>query len=468
MRRALPAAVVLSLLAAAASAQDTKPCTGRNGGKYYDLNGLASGDYSVTTPGGHELTLSACKAVTKETWGLDDPKTVGGFVRKEHGDFSLGTLNTTLSFSSRAGYPHLTYAGGSKCVDSNGNKLDYLRGATEIEFVCDPAAGRGTPRLIAQLPPGGDTVACAYVFEWRSVSACATSEGVTFGSFIWFLFSTSLILLFAYLVIGFLYNTFALNQRGMAAVPRFSFASMVYHMREAADLAREWWATQGPGRGAFGLREGGRGVGVGVGGGFGASRDAGRAEEGENTFGKANAFIRTRKDQPGALNPASHQNQSSAAPPVLNTHSASASASASPRHSPMPIPVPMPAPTLSSVVSPSASGLNPASHQAQMMQGQGQAREDMPLPALPTELAPTSANAAVGLNPASHQAQVMSGMPVSHLSRTPAQQQQQQQGGMPPLTPGRERFSLGEGEEEEEDGEEEGEEEEEGEGAVRL
>ncbi|KAF7354078.1 PLCXc domain-containing protein [Mycena venus] len=194
---------------------DEKPCTGRNAGKYYDLNGLqTANDYKFKTPEGHDMVLSACKSVSQETWHLEveDPGQVGGFVRRDHGDFSLGQKNTTLSFSSRAPFhPHLTFTSGSKCVDANGNTLDHLRGSTEIEFVCDPAAGNGVPRLIAQLPPGGDAAACAWVFEWRTKAACPTSEGLTFGGVVWFLFISSLILLGLYLLVGTLYNYFMLG-----------------------------------------------------------------------------------------------------------------------------------------------------------------------------------------------------------------------------------------------------------------
>jgi cation-dependent mannose-6-phosphate receptor len=137
--------------------------------------------------------------------------------------------NTTLSFPAslspgRAVHPHLTLASGSKCRDSDGHEIDNLRGSTEIEFICDPsvavgaasAVGAGSdlgvnvraggPRLVAQLPPGDDEAGCAWVFEWRTAvcaylffaimiliysrgkAACPTSEGVTFGGVIWFLF----------------------------------------------------------------------------------------------------------------------------------------------------------------------------------------------------------------------------------------------------------------------------------------
>lgn len=38
-----------------------------------------------------------------------------------------------------------------------------------VEFVCDASVyGIGSPRLLAQLPPGEDEIGCAYVIEWRT------------------------------------------------------------------------------------------------------------------------------------------------------------------------------------------------------------------------------------------------------------------------------------------------------------
>ncbi|KAF7290225.1 PLCXc domain-containing protein [Mycena indigotica] len=417
-------AIVLLGLGVGVLGDEAKACTGRNAGKYYDLSGLRNAkDYSLKTPGGQELVINACGAVAHETWGLkkddvDDPAKVAGFTRREHGDFSLGQVNTTLTFGARSGYPHLVFTDGSRCLDSDGKKVDNLRGSAEIEFVCDPAAGKGSPRLVAALPPGNR--ACAFVFEWRSANACATSEGWTFGSFLWFLLSTCFSLLLAYLIVGFIYNTLALGLRGMEAVPRFSLAGAVHHAREAGEMAVDWWATSGPGRGRFGLRGDGMRAG-GAGRRFGRDAEVGGdVEEEEGLLGGK---------------PRAERAQSMAAPPVVSA------ATANGAHGPIPMPVPVPLPM------PTPAGLNPASHQAQVMagQGQGQAMEDMPAP---TPLQ----NAAIGLNPASHQAQVLASMPVAHLSRSPAPGV----GPMAPLTPGRERFALGDGEEEDDEEDEVG------------
>ncbi|KAJ7611853.1 hypothetical protein FB45DRAFT_744600, partial [Roridomyces roridus] len=234
-RRPLAAFVWLLCLALLCStrADDDKACTGHNAGKYYDLNRLQAGkDYTWKTPGGSEMVLSACRGVSRETWRLDG-EPPGGFVRRGHGDFSMGQTSTKLSFSGRAGHPHLTLSGGSQCLDSDGKTVEHMRGSTEIEFICDPSAGAGSPRLVAQLPPGGEDEACAWFIEWRTAAACATSEGVTFWGFIWFIFVTIFLLLVMYLVLGTVYNYFVLHLTGFDAIPRFTITSMVYHVREA-------------------------------------------------------------------------------------------------------------------------------------------------------------------------------------------------------------------------------------------
>ncbi|KAJ6467562.1 hypothetical protein C8R47DRAFT_1024947, partial [Mycena vitilis] len=405
---------------------EEKGCTGHNAGKYYDLNGLQVGkDYTLKTAGGHELVLSACKSVSHETWGLkvQDPALVGGFVRRDHGDFSIGQVNTTLSFSGRAGHPHLTLASGSKCLDSNGKTIEALHGSTEIEFICDPSAGAGTPRLVAQLPPGSDDDACAFFFEWRTAAACATSEGVTFGGMIWFLFMSALILVGIYLVVGTLYNYFMLGLAGTDALPRFTLAGMLHHGSEAWGMAGEWWAS---GRGGgFNLSSSARGpVGLGGPGGFPASHGGrvpaergaprsfggGVSEDSSSNGSTGNPFVRTgtsvRKEQMRPeTNPASHQTQ------VMNPSAPQQNIPAN-----MGAPMTMPTP-------PAPGGLNPASHQAQLMAG-------MPVPHLSSPAVPqTSSENATAYRDAP--------APAPSFSSSPAPA---------PPTPGRGTFAVGDDE----------------------
>ncbi|KAJ7280992.1 mannose-6-phosphate receptor binding domain-containing protein, partial [Mycena rebaudengoi] len=199
---------------------EDKECTGRHGGKYYDFSPLKGKDHKLTTPGGHDVVLNACQSFKQETWGhkLEDPAKVGGLMHGDHGDISKRTqIGRSRTQIKQRG--ELTLSSGSRCK----NEGD-LRASTAIEFVCDPSAAQSSPRLVAILPPGDEADACAFFFEWRTTYACPTSEGSTFGGFMWFLFISTLTLLGAYLVIGTLYNFFALGRGGTDALPRFSLA----------------------------------------------------------------------------------------------------------------------------------------------------------------------------------------------------------------------------------------------------
>lgn len=58
---------------------------------------ISSKDYEFTTSGGHNFVLNVCKGVNQEVWNIENPDTVGAFVRRDHGDFSIGcvSLNAT-------------------------------------------------------------------------------------------------------------------------------------------------------------------------------------------------------------------------------------------------------------------------------------------------------------------------------------------------------------------------------------
>ncbi|KAJ6549074.1 hypothetical protein DFH09DRAFT_1169662 [Mycena vulgaris] len=384
---------LLSLALIPSTRAEEKPCTGHNAGKYYDLNRLQAGkDYELKTPAGNELILSACKSVSHDTWALkvQDPGLVGGFVRRGHGDFSIGRTNTTLSFSGRAGHPHITLTSGSNCLDADSKPIDKMHGSTEIEFICDTSAGAGSPRLVAQLPPGADDAACAWFFEWRTAAACPTSEGTTFGGIVYFLFMSVLIFLILYLALGTAYNYFVLHLTGTDALPRFTLAGMLYHAREAWEMAIDWWASRSAG--SRSTSAGARGP-VGLGGPGGFSSSARDPERGERAFGgsgngSANPFVRTgtsvRKEQlQPQTNPASHQTRVMNAPAQADA----ISHSMAPPSQLMPAPMQMPGVGGGAGAGAGAGGgMNPASHQAQLMAG-------MPVPHLPSSQ-PQEQNAA--------------------------------------------------------------------------
>ena len=76
-------------------------------------------------------------------------------------------VNTTLGV--RDSRPRLTLSGGSYCKANADNTPRDTRASALVEFTCDRSLfGPGQPRLVAQLPPGDDETACAWVIEWRT------------------------------------------------------------------------------------------------------------------------------------------------------------------------------------------------------------------------------------------------------------------------------------------------------------
>jgi len=114
---------------------------------------------------------------------------------------------------------------------------------TRIEFVCDTSIfGSGKPRLVAQFPEEDDD-ACGFFLEWRSHFACPTSDRTGPFGLIILLLVIILIFLMLYLVCGTLYNRFVLNLSGFDQIPQFSWASLTYHVSEAAGNIREYMGT---------------------------------------------------------------------------------------------------------------------------------------------------------------------------------------------------------------------------------
>lgn len=68
------------------------PCTlTLSDGTHYDLSSLGSAKADYTSQVGEtSYKLNVCRAVVSELWNLEDPDTVGGFVARERGEFSLG------------------------------------------------------------------------------------------------------------------------------------------------------------------------------------------------------------------------------------------------------------------------------------------------------------------------------------------------------------------------------------------
>ncbi|KAI0348164.1 hypothetical protein BDW22DRAFT_1320152 [Trametopsis cervina] len=216
-------AALLAAFCSVAVGDDTNdPCTVRDGDIVYDLNPLKSKtDYKLKSPDGHEFSINVCQGVRGETWAFEahiNPEQVGGYTRRDHGDFSLGNFNTTLTV--RDGNPTLTMSKGSPCPTHH-----HMHAATTVQFKCDNSVGTGEPVLIAQLPPPEDS-SCYFFIEWRTNVACPSYMRTTAWSVVGILASTIGGLFVLYIILGTLYNFVVLDHRGLDAIPRYSLVSL--------------------------------------------------------------------------------------------------------------------------------------------------------------------------------------------------------------------------------------------------
>ncbi|KAF8323793.1 mannose 6-phosphate receptor domain-containing protein [Clavulina sp. PMI_390] len=209
------------LLALAEDSKDPAPCTAHSGQDYYDLNPLRQKtDFAVLPElGARNITLNICGPVIGETWKLDEPDQVAGFYRGEHSDISIGRVNTTVSVVH--GHPMLVFSDGTECQGSTGLKRSSI-----VRFICDQTVfGRGTPKLVAQLPPDDDA-ACAFFIEWRTHVACPTNKpGSHWGPIIVFAMIV-LVTITCYFAAAVFYNRLVLGLRGREQLPTFSFAGL--------------------------------------------------------------------------------------------------------------------------------------------------------------------------------------------------------------------------------------------------
>ncbi|KIJ66586.1 hypothetical protein HYDPIDRAFT_109650 [Hydnomerulius pinastri MD-312] len=208
---------------------DEKPCTLHDGGNYYDLNPLkASKDYEFPIGSGHTFYLNVCRGVTTDPWNTDVPEGDGdlaGLVRRDHGDFAIGIVNTSLEM--REGGLMLRQSNGSPCTG-----MDDIRGSSSIRFICDTSVyAAGKPVLLDQWPSEDDK-ACHYELEWRTHYACPTGERGVFSGLIVFLVMTAMILIMVFIVVSTLYNRFVLRLSGFDQMPKFSFS----HAHEILDV----------------------------------------------------------------------------------------------------------------------------------------------------------------------------------------------------------------------------------------
>ncbi|WWD16563.1 hypothetical protein CI109_100990 [Kwoniella shandongensis] len=197
----------------------SNPCTVTlEDGTHYDLSSLASAksDY-VAEVGETSYNLNVCRGVIGELYKIDDPDTVGGFVRKADGDFSLGRVNTNLTVSPMTNEPMLIMTDGSPCPLN-----PDATASTAIRFICSPADFHaGKPVLMATLPPSDP---CHFYFEWKSHVACPTNPKQELQSNHYYVFGA---ILFIAILTWFggltLYNRLYLKKRGLSQFPIPSF-----------------------------------------------------------------------------------------------------------------------------------------------------------------------------------------------------------------------------------------------------
>ncbi|KAF8435782.1 mannose-6-phosphate receptor binding domain-containing protein [Boletus edulis BED1] len=214
---------------------EEKPCTVHDSANnYYDLNPLrTSKDHQFETDGGHTVYLNLCGGIKTKPWntGLDDDSHVdiAGLVRRDHGDFAIGLVNTTLEVKD--GGLMLRQSQGSPCTG-----VEDERGSSTILFICDMSVySAGKPVLLDSWPSGEDR-ACHYELEWRTHYACPVGERGFFGGLIVFLTISIIIFLMAFMVISTIYNRFVLRQRGFDQLPKFTFG----HAREVWEVSSEF------------------------------------------------------------------------------------------------------------------------------------------------------------------------------------------------------------------------------------
>ncbi|TCD70112.1 hypothetical protein EIP91_004841 [Steccherinum ochraceum] len=286
-RALLLGCIALGVLSGAVMA-DEEPCTTHADGQYFDLNPLKSSkDYVFKAPSGQEYNINVCRAVATETWAVDKPEVIAGFTRHDHGDFSIGSVNTTLTVVD--GHPILTFTDGSACLSSND-----LHASTAVRFVCDTSVfGSGSPQLIAQLPLA-DESACSFFIEWRTHVACPTHEKSSW-SFTAIAATIVGIIFMLYIVCSLFHNYFVLQLRGFDLIPQysfFSFSDTIEFFRSCVDRIKSRSSSD-----TWHYGNGGMGNSWGRSGGGGYDGLAASHEEGASMLGGPPGFLDEMDDE---------------------------------------------------------------------------------------------------------------------------------------------------------------------------
>ncbi|OCF42427.1 hypothetical protein I317_03802 [Kwoniella heveanensis CBS 569] len=230
----------------------SSPCTVTlDDGTHYDLSPLASAqsDY-IAKVGETSYNLNICRGVVGELHKVDDPDTVGGYVRTDAGDFVLGRVHTNLTVSPMSNEPMYVITDGSACPLNPDAKA-----STAIRFICSPSDfNAGSPVLVATLPPQDP---CHFFFEWRSHVACPTNPKASLGSGHYIAFGAILaIAIFTWFGGHTIYNRFYLKRRGLAQfpMPSLSFPRVKLPTMPSSSGRAANKSSQKPGWGSWGRR----------------------------------------------------------------------------------------------------------------------------------------------------------------------------------------------------------------------
>jgi len=239
--------IAWALIASGAPNDDPRPCIVHYKDSYFDLNPLrGKSDFvALTEIGDRNITMNVCGPVVGETWKIEEPNQVAGYFRGPHSDISVGKVNTAVSVIH--GHPVLIFSNGSECPRPSDSASSGIRRSTLVRFICDQTVfGRGTPKLVAQLPADDDT-ACAFFVEWRTHVACPTHKpGGVWGPVVVFL-AIILLTLVCYFTAAVCYNRMVLGLRGREQLPTFSLSGLfslkdflVARRRERDPSAPSW------------------------------------------------------------------------------------------------------------------------------------------------------------------------------------------------------------------------------------
>ncbi|KIM64114.1 hypothetical protein SCLCIDRAFT_1213514 [Scleroderma citrinum Foug A] len=225
--------LLATLLTLAISAYaDDQPCTLHHGGNFYDLSPLkARKDYELDIEGGRKFYLNVCRGITTDPWNAgvsEGDGDIAGLIRRDHGDFAIGIVNTTLEMVE--GGLMIRQFNGSPC-----KSMDNVRGSSSIRFICDTSVfAAGKPALIDKFPQNTDE-ACHYEFEWKTHFACPTGERGFLSGLLVSCIITAMIFLMLYTVASTLYNRFVLRLSGPQLMPKFT----LQHAYELLDVSYE-------------------------------------------------------------------------------------------------------------------------------------------------------------------------------------------------------------------------------------